>query len=114
MRALKVLIVVMGVLIVVASAVIVVEVINRAGDPERRAAVAEERAAQPAGRTAETALDLPSGARIGEMLAIGNRLAFRVSVPEGDDRLYVLDPRTGALTATVTTGKSAARKGETQ
>lgn len=105
MKALKSAMIVMGVLIVALTAVLVVELIRRANDPERRAQREEERAA--AVRPVETALGLPDGARMGEPVAVGNRIALRVSVPGGHDRLYLLDPRTGAVQGTLTTGHAA-------
>ena len=42
------------------------------------------------------------------MLA-GNRVIFTVQLPDGQgDRLYILDPRNGAVTASVTTGSATA------
>ena len=41
------------------------------------------------------------------MLVAGNRVLFKVTLPQGPDRLYLIDPRTGAVTATVTAGKAA-------
>lgn len=103
MKALKSAMIVMGVLIVILSVVVVVELIRRANDPERRT-VTEERPVAT-GRPLETALGLPDGARMGEPVAVGNRVVFRVSVPDTHDRLYVIDPKTGAVHATVTTGQ---------
>lgn len=104
MQALKALVIIMGILIVAGFAVIGVELYNRMNDPERRDGV--DRVA--AGRSLlEVGLDLPAGTRIGEMLDVANRVVFRVSVPDGEDRLYILDPRTGAVLSTVTTGRAA-------
>lgn len=112
MRFLKALVVVMGVMIVVGVAVLAVEIVKRMNDPERAAERAAERASEKtavalsAGGKA-AALGLPQGARIGEVLAVGNRLAVKASLPDGDDRLYLLDPRTGTVSLLLTTGDQA-------
>ncbi len=106
MKFLKALIVIMGVLIIAGFAVIGVELARRFSDPDRRADTAD-RVVVPAGRSDEVALGLPPGSRIGDPVAAGNRVLFRVTVPDGEDRLYVMDPRSGAITVTVTTGTAA-------
>jgi hypothetical protein len=46
------------------------------------------------------------------MLA-GNRVVFTVQLPDGQgDRLYLLDPRNGAVTASVTTGAATTSSSE--
>lgn len=105
MRFLKALVVIMGVLIVIGVAVLAVELYKRSNDPERVAEKAAEKAAAAAVLAAGhgAALGLPQGARIGEILPLGPRLAVKVSLPGGDDRLYLLDPRTGTASALLTT-----------
>lgn len=107
MKALKAAIVIMGVLIVVGVAVLVAELIKRSNDPEHRAA-AEDRPAAATTTPAATALGLPAGARIADMVPVGNRLVVRVVVPDREERLYVLDPRTGAVTVALSTGEPTA------
>ena len=104
MRFLKALVVIMGVLIVVGVAILAVEIAKRMNDPERAAEKAAEKASATIGAVKGTALGLPQGARIGEVLNIGPRLVVKVSVPGGDDRLYLLDPRSGAVSGLLTTG----------
>lgn len=109
MRFLKALVVIMGVMIVVGVAILVMELIKRANDPERTSERAAEKAAEKAAVSLSAggkgaALDLPPGARIGEVLAVGSRLVVKVSLPQGDDRLYLLDPRLGAASMLLTTG----------
>ena len=111
MQFLKALVVLMGVLIIAGFAVIGVELYKRMNDPSRGNPGAnpdpDRVASAPVGRTEEVGLDLPPGARMGDPVAVGNRVVFRVTIPDGVDRLYVMDPRSGAITTTVTTGKAA-------
>ena len=107
MQFLKALIVIMGVMIIAGFAIIGVELYKRMSDPDRRSGTETERAVLPAGKTEEVALGLPAGARMGDPVAVGNRVVFRVTIPDAADRLYVLDPRTGAIAVTVTAGAAA-------
>ena len=107
MRVLKAALIIMGVFILAGYAYLGVEVVKRfsrhASEPTREAA--EERPLPPvSGGVA--ALGLPDGARIGELVPAGNRVVFRVTVPDGPDQLYILDPRTGGVAPAVTTGKA--------
>ena len=107
MQFLKVLVVLMGVMIIAGFAIIGVELYKRMSDPDRRSGAEPERPVPAAGRTEEVVLGLPAGARIGDPVAVGNRVVFRVTTPDAPDRLYVMDPRTGAIAVTVTTGAAA-------
>ncbi|OYD84590.1 hypothetical protein [Azospirillum brasilense] len=107
MQFLKALVVIMGVMIIAGFAILGVELYKRISDPERRAAAETERSAAPAGRAEEVTLGLPAGARLGDPVAVGNRVVFRVTIPDAPDRLYVMDPRTGAIAVTVTAGAAA-------
>lgn len=110
MRVLKAALIIMGVFILAGYAYLGVEVVKRfsrhASEPVREAP--EERALPPltpaGGGVA--ALGLPTGARIGELVPAGNRVVFRVTVPDGPDALYILDPRNGGVVPAVTTGKA--------
>lgn len=101
--------IIMGVFILAGYAYLGVEVVKRFTNHEARDAAKEAREAvedrtvtpAPGG---EVALGLPQGARIAGMVSTGNRVVVQVSVPDGPDRLYTLDPRTGAVTPTLTTG----------
>ena len=104
MQFLKALVVIMGVLIIAGFAVIGVELYKRMNDPDRRSSASAEAERVVTGKAEEVGLDLPAGSRMGDPVAVGNRVMFRVTVPDGADRLFVLDPRSGAITATVTTG----------
>jgi hypothetical protein len=105
-RFLKALIVIMGVLIVIGVTVLCIELVRRMNDPDRQAEKATEKAsaASPTGVVRATALGLPTGTRIGEVVVVGNRLVIKISLPAGDDRLYIVDPRTGAASELLTTG----------
>ncbi len=116
MQILKALVVIMGVLIVAGFAFLGVELYKRMSDPTRAISAAASGEADRSGdrsgergadRSVEVTLDVPAGARIGEMLAVGNRVLFKVTLPQGPDRLYLMDPRSGAVTATITAGKPA-------
>ena len=107
MRVLKAALIIMGVFILAGYAYLGIEVIKRfsrhASEPAREAP--EDRLLPPvSGGVA--ALGLPDGARIGELVPAGNRVVFRVTVPDGPDALYILDPRTGGVSPAVTTGKA--------
>ena len=106
MKFLKALIVIMGVMIIVGFAVIGVEIYKRMTDPSR--ADTADRVVVPTAKIDEVGLDLPAGSRMSDPVAAGNRVLFRVTLPDGADRLYVMDPRSGAITTTVTTGKAGA------
>lgn len=110
MRVLKAALIIMGVFILAGYAYLGVEAYKRfsrhtAEQQQPREASPEERPLPPvAGGIA--ALGLPTGARIGELVPAGNRVVFRVTVPDGPDQLYILDPRTGGVVPAVTTGKA--------
>ncbi|AWU97273.1 hypothetical protein [Azospirillum ramasamyi] len=101
MQILKALVVIMGVMIIAGSTFLGVEVYKRMSDPNRTSLTAN--APAPA-QAVDVTLDVPAGSRIGEVLAVGNRVLFKVTLPEGADRLYLMDPRNGAVTATITAG----------
>jgi hypothetical protein len=91
MRALKALVVGMGVLIVVGTVALVVLLVQRAGG----------------GRGAETmprmALDLPAGSQIVSLAGAGDRFAVLVRRPDGE-RILFLNPRTGRVVGEVSPG----------
>lgn len=110
MQILKALVVIMGVLIIAGFAFLGVELYKRMSDPNRAASQSAPQATDPdrpaPGREpADITLDVPAGSRIGEIVVVNNRVLFKVTLPQGLDRLYVMDPRSGAVTATVTAGK---------
>ena len=109
MQILKALVVIMGVLIIAGFTYLGVELYKRMSDPNRASLTGPGTTTTVIDRPAEVTLDVPAGARIGEMLAVGNRVLFKVTLPQGPDRLYLIDPRTGAVTATVTAGPSGGK-----
>lgn len=108
MQILKALVVIMGVLIVAGFGFLGVELYKRMTDPNRAVPQAGDSDRPAPGRDpADVTLDVPAGSRIGEIVAVNNRVLFKVTLPSGLDRLYVMDPRNGAVTATITAGKPA-------
>lgn len=91
MRALKAVVVGMGVLIVVGTVALVVMLVQRAGG----------------GRGAEAlprmALDLPAGSQIVSLAGAGDRFAVLVRRPDGE-RILFLDPRSGRVVGEVSPG----------
>jgi hypothetical protein len=88
MRLLKAITIGMGVLIVVATAVLVVVIARRLEGP---VLVPTQTA---------LVLDEPSGTRIAEIVAAGDRLAALLQ-GGGADRIVLLDPRTGTVAGRV-------------
>jgi len=87
MRALKILVVVMGILIVVGLAVVVITIVNRTSR------VAVEVPLQ----TAPATLAIPAGSRIAETALDGDRLLVRLQMPDGTARILVVDSATGKV-----------------
>jgi len=92
MRALKVLVVVMGVLLVAGIIALAFAVANRVNHPPS-APVAK-------GPPIDT-VDLPSGARIVGAEASGDRLVVRIELAEGSQELIVVNLATGLPVSTV-------------
>lgn len=90
MRALKILVIVMGVMIVVGVAVLVSVIIGRVSG-----------AASTARPFVGAPIDLPPGARIEGMTADANRLVLRLALPDGASELVVIDLATGARLGTI-------------
>ena len=90
MRALKILVVVMGVMLIGGFALLVAVV---AGRLPRGASVPRSFAA--------TAIDIPRDARIEAMMAGADRLVLELVLPEGRRQLVVVDLATGARLGTI-------------
>ena len=87
MRALKALVIVMGVLIVAGTAVVIVTVAKRVSQAGRAAS-----------GSVAASLTLPAGCKVAEMTTIGDRLALRLE-GEGDCRqILLVDPATASIT----------------
>ena len=91
MRALKILVVVMGVLLVLGVGVLVVAVVDRVNHPRAPVAVAAP----------THDIELPPGARLISAEASGDRLVLRLALAEGGEQILVLNLATGAPVATV-------------
>jgi hypothetical protein len=95
MRALKLLVIIMGVLLVGGTVALTIAIVQR---------VNHRRAAPPpvAGRGFDhTVIDLPAGARVLGSEAVGDRLAVRIALADGGEALILIDPRTGARLGTI-------------
>jgi len=83
MRALKTLVVVMGIMLIGGFAGLVAVIAGRLSHSN-------------APRSFATAIDIPRGARIEGMAAGADRLVLDVGLPEGSRQLLVIDLTTGA------------------
>lgn len=93
MRAIKVLVVVMGVMLVVGFAALIVAIaarMSRSGSPPAAARVF---AARP--------IEIPRGARIEAMTAGADRLVLGLELPEGNRQLVIIDLASGARIGTI-------------
>jgi len=93
---LKALVIGMGILIVAASAVIVVKLAQRGGG-----AGGDGGAASAAGSLTPATFALPAGARVIETALDGDRLALRLVLAGGGERVVIIDARTGRRIAAV-------------
>jgi hypothetical protein len=89
MRALKVLVVVMGVMLIGGLIVLVVAIAGRAGF---RPPV--ETAKRDFG---ERVVDLPAGAVLAGRDVVGDRIVLTIALPDGGHRLLVFEPGTGTI-----------------
>ena len=95
MRALKALVIIMGVLIVIATAVVIYAIVRKVGG-----------APHPAAAPVAASVTLPDGCSVAEMVAAGDRLALRLA-GEGDCRqILLVDPASGAVTGHIALGKA--------
>jgi hypothetical protein len=92
-RALKVLVVAMGVMIVVGLATLVVVIAGRVSGGGRGTVSSQPLAAAP--------IELPRGARIETMSAGGDRLVIDLVLPDGNRQLVIIDLATGRSLGTV-------------
>ncbi len=88
MRALKILVVAMGVLIVVGTATLAVLIVRRVGGGEAPAAALLRQ------------LDEPSGTAIAAIALSQDRLAIQLR-GGGPDRVVLVDPKTGATVSRI-------------
>lgn len=106
LRALKFLVIGMGVAIIVGTAVVVATIVQRAdagwGDARSTGSAVETAAPGAASHPGfgTRTLDVPRGGRIVDMIAEGDRLFVRLETSEGTPRIVVLDTATGARLGT--------------
>ena len=93
MRALKILVVVMGVMLVVGFGALVVVIAGRVSRGGPAATVAHEFTAAP--------IDIPRGARIEAMTAGPDRLILALVLPDGGRQLVVIDLAKGVRLGTI-------------
>jgi hypothetical protein len=92
MRALKVLVVVMGVMLVGGLVVLVVAIAGRAGF---RPAVEAKRG------FGERVVELPKGAVLAGRDVVGDRVVLTIALPDGAHRLLVFEPGSGTVLGTL-------------
>ena len=91
MRALKVLVIVLGVLLVVGIVALIVGIVTRGPRP-----------AEPARRGfGERIVELPRGAVLADRQVVGDRLVLTISLPDGGHRLLVVEPGSGTVLGTI-------------
>lgn len=108
MKAIKALVIGMGILIVVGLGVLVWGLLRSGKElgqaaPAVQVPLAGSEAVAPGGYYA-TDLVLPAGARVVGMQSVGGLLALHVIGEAGPGKLLMLDPRTGRLAGTVSLG----------
>ena len=91
MRALKILVVIMGIVLVAGFAALIIIIANR----HRQAGVAVSHSFPTA------AIEIPRGARIEAMTTAQDRLILDLVLPDGERQLVVLDLATGARLGTI-------------
>lgn len=102
MRALKVLVIVLGVLLVAGIVALGFAVQYRINHPRQPSPIGGPSAIGPAAAPNAMTLDLPSGARVVGAEASGDRLVVRVELAGGSEELIIVNLATGAPIATVT------------
>jgi len=101
---LVVLVIVMGLLIAVGTVIVANEVSRRLSSASPARAPVPAPATAAAGTTAAPfaqRIELPAGAQVISMSAVGDRLVVQVETQAGLTAAYVVDPRTGVLLGTI-------------
>jgi hypothetical protein len=93
MRALKIVVVVMGVMLVVGFAALIAVVAGRLSQRGSAAGIDHP--------FPTTAIDVPRGARIEAMTGSPNRLILQLALPDGERQLVVVDLTTGLRLGTI-------------
>jgi hypothetical protein len=108
-RALKVLVVVMGVLIVAGTVTLVTLIVQRAGRLAGGGEAGRTSAPDATGRF-DLSLDQPEGTRISGVAAVegaGGLLAVWVTRPDGSQRVLLVDARRGRVAGEVRAAPAA-------
>lgn len=90
MRALTILVVVMGIILLAGTGLLGLRLFHQAAAPVQRA---------PA-KIPETTIHLPRDATVQRIIETEHRIIVHTSIPGGDDQLYFLDARSGEHKAT--------------
>jgi hypothetical protein len=98
MKALKALVIGMGILIVIGIGLVGFGLTR--GKPQQATAVTQTTAPEIKVGPFTSELPIPPGARLEQVIAAGDRLVLRFSSAEGD-KLVLLDSRTGQLAGTI-------------
>ncbi len=93
MRALKILVVVMGVMLVVGFAALIIAIAGRVSHRRPEAAANHPLATTP--------IEIPRGARVEAMTAASDRLILDLVLPDGDREIVLIDLATGARLGTI-------------
>jgi hypothetical protein len=96
MRALRLLVIVLGVLLVAGTLGLVVAIIVRTPHPSESRPTAATRAAP-----FSTARDLPAGSVIRSVQPVGERLAVHLDLFDGGQQIVILDLGSGARLGTI-------------
>lgn len=99
MRALKTLVVVMGVMLVVGVVVLVVAIADRLAHRHPHASETARSVVSLHGE--RHAIPLPAGAKVLGVEGDGPRVVLRLALGNGEEELWLLDWRTGARLATI-------------
>ncbi len=91
MRALKVLVVVMGVMLVGGTAALIIAIIDKAS----HRAASTTTALAPSRGFERATVALPEGAKVVSTEIVGDRLLLRAALAEGGEQLILLDLRNG-------------------
>jgi hypothetical protein len=94
MRALKALVIFMGVLLVGGLVALIIAIAVRFSEPQPTTTTP-----RPGFGTAT--VSLPTGARILSVQTVGNRLIVQVALPDSSQRLVVVDPGSGTVVGTI-------------
>ncbi|MBI1244078.1 MAG: hypothetical protein GC202_03655 [Alphaproteobacteria bacterium] len=105
MRALKTVVIGLGVLCAAAFGVLVWLVASKAGGRSAPPAPASAAAPSAVQGWGELDLGLPAGSRIVAIAASGATLAIQVRLPDGAERIIVVDPGTGTPLGRIVPGE---------